>query len=232
MATDVTLTLDGSDMRVFVDVPAGPGPHPALVVAHHRGNMDSFTTKFVQDLASEGFAAAAPFLFHRRPEGEDSMVSIKNLDDAEIVADLSATLEHLQSLDAVDANRVGIVGHCMGGRVSFLGASSIPAFKTCAVFYGGNMFVPWGKSDTPPFNLLGNLKGPVIGFFGKDDKNPSPEDVAKIGVELDRLGVKREFHSYDGCGHAFQNFVNPAGYRPAATRDSQAKLLAWLRANL
>lgn len=231
MARTETVTVDGGTMDVFVEEPAGPGPHPALVVAHHRGALDSFTTRFVQDLAADGFAAAAPHLFHRRPEGEDTGVSLKNLNDAEIVADVDATVALLQGLGSVDGGRIGIVGHCMGGRVSFLGASSNPAFKACAVFYGGNMFVPWG-GDTAPFDLLGDLNGPVIGFFGNDDKNPSPDDVAKIGAELDRLGTGREFHAFDGAGHAFQNFINPAGYRPAATRDAQAKLLAWLGTNL
>ena len=53
-------------------------------------------------------------------------------------------------------------------------------------------------------------------------------DVAKIGAELDRLGIAREFHAYDGAGHAFQNFVNPDGYRAKASLDAWDKLVAWL----
>ncbi len=232
MARDETVKVDGNDMRVFVEEPQGGGAGPALIVAHHRGNLDSFTTKYVQDLAANGYAAAAPNLYHRRPEGEDTMTSLRNLDDAEIIADLNATIALLQGLGSVDNDRIGIVGHCMGGRVSFLGASSIDTIKACGVFYGGNMFVPWGKGDTAPFDLLQNLKAPVVGFFGNDDENPSPDDVGKIGAELDKHGVAREFHAYDGCGHAFQNFINPAGYRPAASQDAWDKLLAWLGRNL
>lgn len=232
MARDETVTVSGSAMRVFVDEPAEGGARPAMVVAHHRGNLDAFTTKYVQDLAANGYVAAAPNLYHRRPEGEDSMTSLKNLDDAEIVADATATVDMLKGMPSVDKDRIGIVGHCMGGRVSFLCASSNPDFKACAVFYGGNMFVPWGKSDTAPFDLLKNLKCPVVGFFGNDDQNPSPDDVAKIAAELDKHGIKCEFHAYDGCGHAFQNFINPAGYRPKASQDAWIKLLAWLEKNL
>lgn len=227
-----SLTVDGGIMDVFVDAPAGEGPHPAIVVAHHRAGNDAATTKFVQDLAGHGYVAASPHLHHRRPEGEDTRESIANLDDNQIVADLNATVDMLKAMDNVDAGRMAIAGHCMGGRVSFLGAASIDAFRCNVAHYSGNMFKVMGSGDAPPFEKLGNLRGPVIGFFGADDQNPSPDDVAKIDAKLTELGIDHEFHSYEGAGHAFQNFHNPAGYRAAATEDSFAKMIAWLGKNL
>ena len=223
-----SLTVDGSNMDVFIDAPTAAGPHPTIVVAHHRAGNDAATTKFVQDLAGHGYVAATPHLHHRRPEGEDTRESIANLDDNQIVADLNATVAHLQGMDAVNNDRMAIAGHCMGGRVSFLGAASIPAFKCNVAYYSGNMFKVMGSGDVPPFEKLGNLRGPVAGFFGADDENPSPDDVAKIDAKLTKLGIAHEFHSYEGAGHAFPNFRNPQGYRAAATADSFAKMIAWL----
>jgi len=223
-----SLTVDGSNMDVFIDAPAGAGPHPTIVVAHHRAGNDAATTKFVQDLAGHGYVAATPHLHHRRPEGEYTRESIANLDDNQIVADLNATVAHMQGMDAVNNDRMAIAGHCMGGRVSFLGAASIPAFKCNVAYYSGNMFKVMGSGDVPPFEKLGNLRGPVAGFFGADDENPSPDDVAKIDAKLTEFGIAHEFHSYEGAGHAFQNFHNPQGYRAAATADSFAKMIAWL----
>jgi carboxymethylenebutenolidase len=94
------------------------------------------------------------------------------------------------------------------------------------------MFKVWGKGKTPPFQLLSGIRGPVIGFFGNDDKNPSPDDVTKIDAELTRLGKAHEFHRYDGAGHAFQNFVRPEQYREAAEKDSWARTLAFLKTAL
>ena len=223
-----SLTVDGSNMDVFIDAPAGAGPHPTIVVAHHRAGNDAATTKFVQDLAGHGYVAVTPHLHHRRPEGEHTRESIANLDDNQIVADLNATVAHMQGMDAVNNDRMAIAGHCMGGRVSFLGAASIPAFKCNVAYYSGNMFKVMGSGDVPPFEKLGNLRGPVAGFFGADDENPSSDDVAKIDAKLTELGIAHEFHSYEGAGHAFQNFHNPQGYRAAATADSFAKMIAWL----
>lgn len=232
MAGTQTLTVAGEAMEVYVDKPAVAGPHAAMVVAHHRGALDAFTKKFVEDLAAAGYAAAAPALYHRRPAGEDSMESLKNLDDAEIIADLTATIAYLGELASVRSDEIGIVGHCMGGRVSFLGAASIPSIAACGIFYGGNTMKGWGAGNPPPIELSGSINCPVIGFFGNDDENPSPEDVARIDEEFTEQGIAHTFHAYDGAGHAFQNFLNEAGYREEATKDSQAKLLAFLAETL
>ena len=134
------LVVDGSNMAVFIDEPLDGGPHPAIVVAHHRAGNDAATTKFVQDLAGYGYVAAAPNLHHRRPEGEDTRESLTQLDDSQILTDLNATVSLLSNFASVDPKRLGIAGHCMGGRVSFLGAASITAIKCNVVYYGGDMF--------------------------------------------------------------------------------------------
>ena len=90
----------------------------------------------------------------------------------------------------------------------------------------------WGEGNPPPIELSGNIRCPVIGFFGNDDENPSPEDVTRIDDEFTEHGIAHTFHAYDGAGHAFQNFLNEAGYREEATKDSQAKLLAFLAKTL
>ena len=232
MARTETLTVAGGAMEVYVDEPAGTGPHPAMVVAHHRGAIDAFTKKFVEDLATAGYAAAAPALYHRRPTGEDTMESLKNLDDVEIVADLTATVAYLGDLASVRSDDIGIVGHCMGGRVSFLGAASIPSIAACGIFYGGNTMKGWGEGNPPLIELSGNIKCPVIGFFGDDDQNPSHADVARIDQGFTEHGIVHTFHAYDGAGHAFQNFLSEAAFREEATQDSQGKLMAFLAETL
>ena len=231
MASTEYLTVGGSTMEVYVDAPAGAGPHPAIVVTHHRGALDAVTRKFVEDLAAAGYVAAAPLFYHRRPAGEETAESMTALNDVEMIADMNATVDYLQSRADVRSDALGIIGHCMGGRASFMGASAIRAFRACAIFYGGNIYKPWGEGNPAPITRAGDIAGPVIGFFGNDDQNPSPEDVAKISAELDRHGISHRFHAYDGAGHAFQNFLG-ANYREAQCLDAQAKLLDFLKAEL
>ena len=60
-----TIKVDGQDMRVYVSVPSGSGPFPAVVVSQHGGGVDQFIRDMSDRLAGEGYAAAAPELYHR-----------------------------------------------------------------------------------------------------------------------------------------------------------------------
>ena len=62
--------------------------------------------------------------------------------------DIDATVAFLEHRDAVDGNRLGIVGFCVGGRVSYLMAAVQPAFKAAVDYYGGDIMVPWGEART------------------------------------------------------------------------------------
>ena len=228
MAGMETTKVDGADMGLYVALPEGKGPFPAVAVMYHRGAIDDFTKDRADRLARAGYIAVVPDLFHRYPDAENPL---ERLDDVELEADIKAAVAHAKAKPQCNG-KLAILGHCMGGRVAFLGASINPAFSAAVIYYCGNMFKVWGKGKTPPFELLSGIKGPVIGFFGNDDKNPSPDDINRIDAELTRLGKAHTFHRYDGAGHAFQNFVRPEQYREAAEKDSWGKTLDFLKTAL
>lgn len=229
--TESTITVGASPMRIFIAAPAGAGPHAAIVLAHHRDGVDDFTRKTATRLAENGFLAAAPNLYHRRPEGEDPGQSRNHIDDVETIADLDAAVAYLARQPNVRADSIGIIGHCMGGRTAFLGAATNAAFKCAGIFYGGGILAPRKDTFPAPITRAKDITCPVAGFFGREDKNPSPADVERISAELTRHGVKHDFRTYDGAGHAFQNF-NAASYRAEQSEDAWRRLIPFLRATL
>ena len=229
--SETALGVAGGTMGVFVAAPEGPGPHPAALVAHHRGGVDGFTRHVAARVAELGIVAVAPNFYHRRPADEDPVASMKHLKDGELVDDINAVVRHLLSLPTVRKDKVGIVGHCLGGRVAYLGLAWNPVFKAAVLLYHGNIFEERGEGMPAPFELTSNIHCPVIGFFGKDDHNPSPEMVARLSREFARLGIRHIFHSYDGAGHAFQDHTGH-NYREAAALAAWPKLLAFLDAEL
>ena len=224
-----TIEVTGQPMRVYSDVPAGGGAVPGVVVIQHGPGLDRFIEDRVEDLARHGYAAAAPDLYHRQPDdGADMMARIGRLTDREIVGDVDATIAHLRSMRDARVGDLAVLGFCMGGRVTFMLAGARPAaWRAAGVFYGGSIMRPWGDSPTP-FALTPQISCPVVGFFGVEDTNPSPDDVAKIDAELTRFGKPHEFHMYDGAGHAFLNFGNPERYRPGPAKDAWEKMLTFL----
>jgi carboxymethylenebutenolidase len=229
MARWETVEVAGQPMRVYVDVPAGGGTVPGVVVIMHGPGLDRFVEDRVEELARHGYAAAAPDLYHRQPkEGLDMMGRVGALRDKEILADADAAVALLKRLPDARVGDLGVLGFCMGGRITYLLAGSRPTtWRAAGVFYGGNIMKPWGEGPAP-FDLTRDIACPVIGFFGQDDGNPSPADVDKIDAELTRHAKPHEFHRYEGAGHAFLNFMNAERHRPEQGKDAWAKMLGFL----
>jgi len=232
MARWDTIQVDGQPMRVYLDVPAGGGTVPGVVVIMHGPGLDRFVEDRVEDLARHGYAAIAPDLYHRQPADGDMMTRVGRLRDGEILADADAAIAHLQRLPDARVRDLAVLGFCMGGRITYLLAGARPAaWQAAGVFYGGNIMKAWGEGPTP-LSLTGQIACPVIGFFGLDDTNPSPGDVKTIDAELTAHGKRHEFHSYEGAGHAFLNFMNAERHRPKQGADAWEKMLAFLDAQL
>lgn len=232
------VTVNESPMEVFLFHPGGEGPHPGLILAQHIPvghtgiENDEFTLKTAERFAAHGYYVAAPFIFHWWPKDEEMMTKAKASRDDWTVADLKATFELLAGKDDVDAERIGIAGHCWGGRVAWLGACRIPQLAACAVFYGGRIKLAMGEGSPAAIDLADQIRCPVAGFFGNEDQNPTPEDVDDYSAALTRANVPHTFHRYDGAGHAFQNFPTPERYREAQSEDAWEKVLAFLETAL
>lgn len=226
-----TIEADGK-MRCYVTIPAGGGPSAAVVVIQHAGGVDQFIQTLTDRIAEAGFVGIAPDLYHRDdPDaGDDALTRMSHLRDNNIVVDVNAAVEHVKTLPEASGAKIGITGFCMGGRVAYLLPAHNQQFAASVVFYGGNTMTSWGEGPTP-FDLSDRIGCPVLGLFGADDGNPSPEDVSKLDAELTRLGKEHEFHSYQGAGHAFMNEGRPS-YREDAAGDAWPKCIAWFERHL
>lgn len=221
-----TVVVDGQEMEVYLSRPDGPGPFPAVIVSQHGGGVDQFIREMSDRLAAEGYAAAAPNLFHRYTEEmlADRSQRVQHMSDPDIVADIDATVDFLRGHQSVDGERIGITGFCMGGRVTWLAAAANPHFKAAAPYYGGNLMVTWGQGKQTPFELSEGINCPVLFHFGEIDQNPSQEDMRNLDDELTRLGKSHRFYTYPGADHAFMDYT-AARYQKAASEISWPRTL-------
>lgn len=228
-----TVEVLGQAMEVFLFRPEGPGPHPALLYAmhipgHNGLQHDKFTLEACRRYADEGYVVAVPFIFHWWSKDESVDRKRAESRDDWTVADMQAGFDLLKRQADVDPARIGVVGHCWGGRVAWLAASHLPEVRALAVFYGGNIKKPRGEGSVAPIERARDIPCPVIGFFGNDDNNPTPGEVEDYSAALADARVSHEFHQYDGAGHAFQNSHAPALYRAEASEDAWTKVLEFL----
>jgi len=97
--------------------------------------------------------------------------------------------------------------------------------------WGGNVIVDDpsllnDKRPRAPIELTAEIRCPLLGLFGNEDTNPSPDHVNRTEAELKRLGKNYEFHRYDGAGHGFFA-ANRPNYRPEQATDGWKKVFAF-----
>ncbi|MBX9775836.1 MAG: dienelactone hydrolase family protein [Xanthobacteraceae bacterium] len=228
MPTMISVPVNESQMDIYVDGPDRNAPGPAIVLLYHRDGFDDFTKHVTAKLSAAGYLVAVPDVSHRIARDIPMADRKQFLKDSEVVADTCAAADYLRGRPDVDKNKLIIMGHCMGGRMALLAAGRLPGFRAAVIYYGGGVHLSWGGEDETPFDTLRNIRVPIIGFFGKLDKNPSPEQVNGIDAELTRHGITHTFHRYDNAGHGFQNRTPGTAGEQAAAADSWEKTFAFL----
>ncbi len=146
--TENAVSVGTSRMSIFIAAPDGAGPHPAVVIAHHRDGVDEFTRRVCDAPCQERLPRrrAQSLSPPARRRGPDRIAQVSRR-----CRDGRRPQRHcriLQSQKSPRADRIGIIGHCMGGRTSFLGAATNAAFKCAGIFYGGSILAP--RKDTAP----------------------------------------------------------------------------------
>ena len=230
----VDIAVNGQTMEGYLTQPNDEERHPAVIVIQEVWGVNSHIQYVTDRLPAQGYVGLAPAMYHREgrmtigmhEEMETAFARMGACNDENIVADVKAAVAWLKEQPFVDPDRIGIVGFCFGGRVSFLAACTIPELKAASVFYGGRILAPLGGSGPSPLEQAQHINCPVLGLFGEDDQNPTPADVAQIEAALKQHNKTYEFHMYPGCGHGFH--CNARGsYRPESARDAWGKTIAW-----
>ncbi|MBI2359104.1 MAG: dienelactone hydrolase family protein [Deltaproteobacteria bacterium] len=223
------IKVDGGLMRLYISHPGASKPLPAVVVIQHQGGVDEFVQDMTRRVAEAGYFGVAPDLYHRDgPDCTDDAPTRRvRLRDVTVIKDVNATVDFLKKHNSVDGERLGIVGFCMGGRVVYLMAAVNPSFSAAVKYYGGGIFQPWGDGPSP-FDRTAEIHCPLLGHFGEDDQNPSPDNMRKLDSELRRLGKVHEFYSYPDAGHAFMN-KTAKSYRAHADQASWPRTADFLR---
>lgn len=227
MAESVTMTGAGGDeIEAYLARPTSPGPHPGVVVIHHMPGYDRPTKEIVRTFAAYGYAALCPNLHHRYAPGAKATdaaaatIEAGGVPDEQCIGDVRGAADYLRALP--DSNgKVGVIGYCSGGRQSYVVACSVD-FDAAIDCYGGRV-VATPDDLTParpisPIDRTPDLRCPLLGLFGAEDTNPSPEQTAIIETALEQHGKTYEFHTFEDAGHAFFSVDRP-NYRVDAARE-------------
>jgi carboxymethylenebutenolidase len=240
--TEETVTIQTADgpMDAFVALPSRGGPAPALVVCQEAFGVNEHIKSVCHRLAAEGYVALAPELFHRVGRGIAPSYSdvpaalgyLAHLTNDGLTMDVKAALAALRERADVDPARVAVIGFCMGGYTSMLAACRTDV-AAAVVFYGGGIVRPRpGIGFTPIISEVPKIAVPVICFFGEDDPQIPPGDIAELRKGLDASGAPHDIVVYPGAVHAFFCDMRPAAYNPVAAADAWRRTREFLERTL
>jgi carboxymethylenebutenolidase len=240
LAETVVLTgHNGDQINAYMARPLGAGSFPGMVLAHHMPGWDEWYREITLKFARHGYVTLTPNLYFRAGHGTPEDVAAKvrgegGIPDDQAVGDLAGTMRYLHALP-YSSGKVGIFGTCSGGRHAYLAACRIDGFEAVVDCWGGNVVMTPEQLDekrpVSPLEYTKDLSCPILGLFGNEDRNPTPEQVDLHEEELKKHNKSYEFHRYDGAGHGFFYYIYPA-YRQAQAVDGWQKVFAFLEKNL
>jgi carboxymethylenebutenolidase len=234
-ADSIMLTHPDGDMRLYEARPEEA--RAAVLVIQEAFGVNDHIEDVTRRLADAGFHAVAPDLFHRTggdnvPYDDFSAVlpHFEPLEDATLLVDVDVTLDYLRGAGWAD-RQIGIVGFCMGGRVSFL-VCLRRAIGAGVGFYGGGIVTARFAQFPALIDDAATMAVPWLGLFGDQDGGIPIDDVEELRAALERAPADTEIVRYAEAGHGFHNDQREAAYHEADARDAWSRTLDWFDRHL
>ena len=216
---------DGFTFPAYVAQPSGKAKG-AVVVLQEIFGVNSHIRSVADGYAKEGYLAVAPSTFHRVKPGvelgyeqEDMSagmalkMAVEALPHPGVLQDIQAAIRH-----AAQGGKVGIVGYCWGGLLSWRAACTLDGLTAAVTYYGGGMTTPDEAARRP--------KVPVLSHFGDQDHWITMESVEAFR----KAHPEVEVHVYN-ANHGF-NCDQRGSYDATAAKLARERSLAFFAKHL
>jgi len=211
---------DGHKLSAYRAEPAGK-PKGGLIVAMEIFGVNSHIRGVAEGYAADGYLVIAPALFDRSQPGYETGYSqeevqrgigiIQKLTLDNAMKDVSAAMGNI-----VSAGKVGIVGYCWGGTVSWKAACNVNGLACAVPYYGGG--IPGLIGEKP--------KCPVLFHWGESDQSiPLTKAQEFAAAHKDRT------HYFYAAGHGF-NCDQRGSYDAQSAALARSRTLAFLAKHL
>ncbi|VVB55155.1 Dienelactone hydrolase family protein [uncultured archaeon] len=214
----------GVKLTGFLAQPVKSGKYPGIIMIHEWWGLNDQIKSMAVILAGEGYVVLAVDLFDGKvattiPEAQ---ANIGDNPPEKTIPKMQAAVKYLRGLTDVNAGKIASLGWCWGGGESFL--IGVNEDVQATVIY-------YGQTSTDKA-VLGEMKQPVIGFFGAQDTSIPVAKVREFENILKDQGTSVDIYIYEKAGHAFANPTNTQAFRKDEAIDAWNKTLDFLKQNL
>lgn len=232
---DIVISSVGQrDGTALLVGPAEPGDRALLLLPMITG-IGSRVREFAHEFAGAGFTTLCWDPFGGASTDTHGVEELRErrdrFDDREVLADQAALLDELRDRGA---QRIGVVGYCLGGRFALLLAADEDRVDATVAYHPTVPEVPEPNHSLDPFTAAQRIRGPVLVHYpGRDHLVPSA-CLNRLEAELrGREHAATAVHHYPEAEHGFSDSsrhhveANRAAYRLAVPQT-----LAFLAAAL
>lgn len=222
---------DGTVMKLYAARPANGQNLAGVMVFQEAFGVTAHLREVTERIASEGYLAVAPELFHRTAPGFEGSYTdfdsirphLDALSREGLSADIIATYHWISSRQFANKDLTGSIGFCMGGRISVMAATLLP-LKAAASFYGSNIAATLHHG-------IPLIDCPLLLAWGGQDKRITHEQVEKLTRLLDEQQKDYVNVVFSKADHGFFNNDRTA-YHPASAAEAWELVKAFFRRNL
>jgi carboxymethylenebutenolidase len=208
--------------------PVKAGKYPGIIVVHENAGLNDHIRDVARRFAKDGYVALAPDYLSRQggtakanPKGGGISKIREMVPWQTVVEDTEAGVRYLRVLPDVRGDRIGMVGFCWGGEMTFAAATQIPALRAAVVYYG----------RSPSLDLVPKIKTPVMAHYGEKDPGVN-KGIKDTEVAMKKHNKPFDYRIYPGAPHAFNNDTNAERYNAAAAREAWDRTQAFLKKHL
>jgi carboxymethylenebutenolidase len=193
-----------------------------VVVIREIFGVNGHIRRVADGFADDGFLAIAPAVFDRIRPGIEIGYSQEDIQRGMELKSQSSTENALKDIDAARAHvasvgKVGVIGYCWGGFLSWVSATRLPGLAAAVSYYGGGIGT---VADEQPMC-------PVLMHFGEKDHAIPLTDVDKVRA-AHPTGV--EIHVYPS-GHGF-NCDERGSYDAESARIARERTVRFFNRHL
>jgi carboxymethylenebutenolidase len=222
---------DGKAGPIFAYLarPVKAGKYPAVIVVHENEGLNDHIRDVARRFVKEGYVALAPDYLSRQggtpkanPKG-GGLSNIRELAPWQTVAeDTESGVQYLRVLPDVRGDRIGMVGFCWGGEVTFATVTQVPALRAAVVYYG---------RSPEPLDRLQNIKTPIMAHYGEKDAGVN-KGISDTEAAMKKYKKIYDYKIYPGAQHAFNKDTSGERYHPDAAREAWSRTQEFLKKNL
>ncbi|HEV8712931.1 MAG TPA: dienelactone hydrolase family protein [Candidatus Binatia bacterium] len=234
-AGEVKIPVADGTVPAYRAMPATGGPFPVVLVVQEIFGVHEHIKDVCRRFAKLGHMAVAPELYARQGDvaqmadiNEIVTKVVSKVADAQVMADLDATVNWAEKSGKGNVDKLGITGFCWGGRIVWLYAAQSPRLKAGVAWYGRLVGQTTDLTPKYPTDLVSALKAPVLGLYGGADAGIPTETVEQMRTALQAAGSPSQIVLYPDTPHGFYADYRPS-YRKEPAQDGWKRLQEWFK---